>query len=222
MRSAFYSPGRNWSRRARGFCLRLAAAAALFVLILGISGFGGEPGRFVRRAVDYALTRNYDLAGYGAQIARGLQGIREAAVPQGKQGLEVEVAAPQREESYSLPDLPVSGRLVRGFGWQEDGSGWPRFSEGIELAVQEGALVRAALPGKVSRVAEDRSLGKIVVIEHGGAGSTLYGRLGEVGVKEGQDVAQGQVIGAVSGNLFHFELKEGDSLVDPLSRLQQR
>lgn len=215
-------PGRNWSRRLRGFSFRLAAAVALFVLILGISGFGGKPGRFVREAVNYALTRHYDPAGYGAQIGRVLQGIREAAVPEGKQGLEVEVTAPPEGDTCSLPGLPVSGRLVRGFGWQEDDGGWPRFSEGIELAVQEGALVRAAMSGKVSRVAEDRSLGKIVVIEHGRAGSTLYGRLGEVGVKEGQDVAQGQVIGTVSGTLFHFELREGKGLVDPLSRLQQQ
>lgn len=223
MRRKFYFPVRNFSARGvRGFCFRLAAAVILFGLVVGFSGSGGGPGRLVREAVHYMLTRHYDLTGYGARIGEIIRSVREAVAPAGKQGLEVEVTAPPQKSACLLPDLPVSGRLVRDFGWQQDSGGWPRFSEGIELSVREGIQVRAVLSGKVSRVAEDKSLGKIIVIDHEQSCSTLYGMLGGVGVRQGQDVAQGQVIGTVSGTLFHFELREGDSLVDPLARLQQQ
>lgn len=208
--------------KVKGFCFRLAVAVAIFCLIIGITGSSGVPGRLAREVVDYLLTEHYALSVYGTKILEGFYSAREALLPAGKRGIDVEVAAPLGERFPLLPDLPVSGKLVKGFGWQQDSSGWPRFSEGIELSVQEGALVRAALPGQVDLVAADKSLGKIIVIEHGEGSSTLYGRLGETGVEQGQKVAQGQVIGTVAGTIFHFELREGDYLVDPLARLERK
>jgi murein DD-endopeptidase MepM/ murein hydrolase activator NlpD len=133
-----------------------------------------------------------------------------------KQDLDVEVSTPGK-----LPDLPVSGKLVRGFGWQKDSSNWPYYSEGIELAVTEGTLVRAVFPGKVISVMADTKIGKVILIEHDHDCATLYGRLGETGVKAGQEVVQGQVIGTAADTLFYFQLREGERLVDPILRLQQ-
>ncbi len=127
----------------------------------------------------------------------------------------------EKEEETLPPAFPVTGKVVRGFGWQPDSSGWPRFHEGIELAVAKGSLVRAVLPGEVVRVGEDKVLGKVVVLSHGAGRSSLYGRLGGVAVVEGEAVARGQVLGVVAGDFFHFEMREGSRLVDPLAWLQQ-
>jgi len=194
------------------FCIRLAVAVLIFALIIGVLDSAGVQGRLAREMVDYILTEHYDLS--------ELFQSAWDRIAAGKRGINVEVTAPLKSSFPLLPDLPVSGKLKKGFGWQQDSSGWPRFSEGIEISVQDGALVRAVLPGQVDRVAADKYLEKIIVIKHGEGSFTLYGRMGETGVKQGQEVVQGQVIGTVAGTVFHFELREGDILVDPLLRLE--
>ncbi|HHV34529.1 MAG TPA: M23 family metallopeptidase [Syntrophomonadaceae bacterium] len=204
--------------RIRGFYRRLVVALLIFGMIFGISIFGGAPGQAVRNGVNYLLTKNYDFSGRERSIEKALKWVpdlsRLGIKP--KRDLDVEVSTPGK-----LPDLPVSGRLVRGFGWQRDASNWLYFHEGIELAVTKGTIVRAVLPGKVVRVETDKRIGKVLVIEHDHDCATLYGRLGEAGVKTGQEVVQGQVIGTTEDTLFYFQLRDGDKLVDPTSRLQQ-
>lgn len=203
-------------RRIKGFCCRLAVALIIFVAVLGVSGLGGSAGQTTRHGVNYLLTKDYDLGRYKKKIEEVIKQVPDLTALNKKRPLDVEVNAPGK-----LPDLPVSGKLVRGFGWQNDANNWPRYHGGIELSVAKGALVRAVLPGKIVLVETDKTLGKIVVIEHDHDCATLYGRLGDVGVKPVQEVAQGQVIGSTADTLFHFQLREGERLVDPISRLQQ-
>jgi len=201
-------------RRARNLGYRALIALVVLGLVWWLSRVGGLPERLTQEGINYLLTKHYDFSSVITRVADYLGG---------KPGLDVKVMGPVEDEksaSHKLPDLPVTGQLARGFGWQRDQNGWPRFYQGIELRVNEGTPVRAVLPGKVVRVVSDRALGKVVVIEHPQQVASLYGRLGDVGVKAGEDVVQGQMIGTVAGNYFHFELRRGDRLVDPIQELQ--
>ncbi len=201
-------------RRARNLGYRVLIALVVLGLVLWLSRVVGLPERLTREGINYLLTKHYDFSSVITRVADYLGD---------KPGLDVKVMGPLEDEksaSQKLPDLPVTGRLARGFGWQRDQYGWPRFYQGIELRVSEGAPVCAVLPGRVTRVMEDRALGKVVVIEHLQQAASLYGRLGNVGVKAGEEVAQGQMIGTVAGSYFHFELRRGDRLVDPIVELQ--
>jgi murein DD-endopeptidase MepM/ murein hydrolase activator NlpD len=88
----------------------------------------------------------------------------------------------------------------------------------------EGSPVVAAAAGKVSFAGGNRccSYGLYVQVEHRDGSMTLYAHLSVIQVHEGQDVAQGQVVG-LSGNTgrstgahLHFELHMSGSPVDPL------
>lgn len=202
--------------KAKSFFKRTVVALVIFGLFwIGVQR-GGALGQVLQDGINYFLTKDYDLH---------LPWDWISALVTSKRGLDVKVTGPlQGDESTDLshfPDLPVAGRFVRGFGWQQGREGWPRFHEGIELEVQKGALVRAVLPGRVDHVEEDHVLGKVIIIKHQGQRASLYGRLGEIGVRVGQDVVQGQAIGTVRDTFFHFELRDGDCLVDPLLWLQQ-
>jgi len=201
----------SW-RWAKSFLIRFALAALIFAAVYAGTFFDGVWGNSVRTGVEYLLTKNYDLSGYLSRLSHLIPDLLSLGM---QPDLEVEVSTPGK-----FPDLPVSGKLVKGFGWQKDEKGWPVFVPGIELAVDKGTAIRAVLPGEVVHVGTDRSLGRIVIIEHDKACATLYGRLGEIGVKAGQEVAQGQVIGTTAGTYFHFQLQEGEQLVDPLTRIQ--
>ena len=205
--------------RARDLTWRLLAALAIFVLAWLLPLAGGTVGQAARNGVGYVLHANYDVRSFNyspvIDQVSALLGI--------KRGLDVKVDKPIPQGSVDVqqPGLPVDGTLARGFGWQEGSDGWPCFSDGVELAVASGAPVRAVLPGKVNRVFQDPNLGTVVVVDHSDQLATLYGRLDTVGVQSGQQVDQGQVLGTVAGTFLHFEMRDGDQLVDPVQHLQQ-
>lgn len=84
--------------------------------------------------------------------------------------------------------------------------------EGVDFKVKTNDTVSACLPGKVIFVGETKLSGKTVVIDHGGGLKSLYANMSSQGVKEGDVVDKGQIIGIVgntgfcSGTSLHFGL----------------
>ena len=83
------------------------------------------------------------------------------------------------------------------------------FNNGVTLAVSRGAQAHAVFDGTVSQVALIPGYNQCVIVQHGSY-FTLYCKLKTVGVKVGDKVKTGQVLGVVdtiSGeDQFHFEL----------------
>jgi len=100
-----------------------------------------------------------------------------------------------------------------------------RVHDGIDIAAQAGAEVRAAAAGTVSSVYEDDIMGTTVVLQHSDGYTTVYASLAsEVSVTEGDTVTLGQVIGCVGntallesalGDHLHFAVSCFDESVDP-------
>ncbi|MEY2398721.1 MAG: hypothetical protein QOJ00_1895 [Actinomycetota bacterium] len=103
---------------------------------------------------------------------------------------------------------PLKGRLTSGFGYR-----WGRLHAGIDIAAPKGTPIHAAKAGTVVFAGQMRGYGNVVIIDHGGGLSTLYGHQSRLGSSRGQRVAQGQVIGFVgstghsTGNHCHFETR---------------
>lgn len=115
---------------------------------------------------------------------------------------------------------PVPGIITSLYGWR------PRFQRihhGVDLNLQEGDTVRAALSGTVEKIAYDHDgYGHYVVMTHPDGMETLYGHLQYPIVSQGQFIYAGQPIGigGNSGNStgphLHFETRIGGSAVDPI------
>ncbi|MFZ3578245.1 peptidoglycan DD-metalloendopeptidase family protein [Virgibacillus sp. DJP39] len=98
-------------------------------------------------------------------------------------------------------------------------------STGIDIASANGETfdVTASLSGTVEEVTEDPLLGNIVAISHENDILTYYTSLGEVMVKNGERVKQGDVIGTAGENLFgkedgihvNFEIRKNGESVNP-------
>ena len=144
------------------------------------------------------------------------------------------------------PVLAATGRLLwpiphatitQGFGptpyvFEASYAGFPHFHTGIDLAVPLGTPVFAAADGVVmlARPMADNSgllvgYGKYVIIQHDAGLKTLYGHLLSIGVKEGDIVHRGQLVGLVgstgnsTGPHTHFEVRIENSPVDPMQLL---
>jgi murein DD-endopeptidase MepM/ murein hydrolase activator NlpD len=144
------------------------------------------------------------------------------------------------------PVLAATGRLLwpiphaaisQGFGptpytFEAAYAGFPHFHTGIDLAVPLGTPVFAAADGIVvlARPMTDAGgllvgYGNYVVVQHDAGLKTLYGHLLTIGVKEGDLVHRGQLIGLVgstgnsTGPHTHFEVRIDNSPVDPMQML---
>ena len=92
---------------------------------------------------------------------------------------------------------------------------------GIDLAVAAGTPVHAALDGVAHVVVSATGYGLHVVLDHGDGLTTLYGHLESVSVRDGDEVAAGDVIGLVgstgnsTGPHLHFEVRRDGIPEDP-------
>ena len=112
---------------------------------------------------------------------------------------------------------PVAGTVSSGFGKRSGGR-----HAGIDILAPAGAEVRAASPGLAEYAGSGkRGYGSVVILDHGGGITTLYGHLATIRVQSGETVSAGAVIGITgrSGNAtthhLHFELRVDGEAVDP-------
>lgn len=121
---------------------------------------------------------------------------------------------------------PVDAPITSGFGYRYHPIlHYTRLHAGVDFGASEGTPIHAAANGVVAFSGVMRGYGNVVVIDHGGGVSTLYGHCSERLVSEGQAVSQGQVIarvgmtGLATGPHLHFEVRRNGTPVDPLSAL---
>jgi septal ring factor EnvC (AmiA/AmiB activator) len=109
--------------------------------------------------------------------------------------------------------LPVSGRLVSGFG-ELNPTGYRE--RGIRFAVEPDARVIAPAAGKVTFAGRYRSFGNIVIIEHGNGWASLVTGIEHLGVEAGVQVRQGTLIGHAGGSEpeIMIELRRNGRVID--------
>lgn len=117
---------------------------------------------------------------------------------------------------------PVGGGVVAGFGaYQDRRLKVPMHRNGIELGSQANAKVRVIAGGEVVMVGDLPGFEQVVVVDHGGGYLSLTGRLLAVGVREGDTLAAGDVLGRAGasaqggGVTVYLEIRHGERVVDP-------
>lgn len=123
---------------------------------------------------------------------------------------------------------PVEGRTSGNFGGQRIMNGNKMNPHaGMDIAVPEGTAVKASGDGVVTLTANNLFYsGNVVVVDHGFGLQTIYAHLSQIGVKEGQQVKQGDVIaqsgktGRVTGPHLHWGASLNGVKFNPVSLLQ--
>jgi len=117
---------------------------------------------------------------------------------------------------------PVRGRVIQGFGPKTSGGQ----NDGINVAVPEGTPIKAAEDGVVAYAGNElKGYGNLVLVRHANGYVTAYAHASELGVKKGETIKRGQVIGkaGATGNVtspqLHFEVRKGATPVDPTTYL---
>ena len=102
------------------------------------------------------------------------------------------------------------------------GERWGKNHNGLDIAGNTGDPVMAALDGKVKSTFYERNgYGNVVILEHEGGIETRYAHMSKIGVKTGDTVKKGDIVGEVgstgrsTGPHLHFEVRVNGSPVDP-------
>ena len=158
--------------------------------------------------------------------------ITEPVVRAPEQVEEQEVAALPRITNQLAPppsdaplsfSWPVTGPVVQRFGELPTGGR----NDGINIAVREGARVRAAEGGMVAYAGNELGgFGNLLLVRHRNGWVTAYAHNSEMLVQKGDVVTKGQVIalagqsGSVDEPQLHFEVRDGVTPMDPMSVLK--
>jgi murein DD-endopeptidase MepM/ murein hydrolase activator NlpD len=129
----------------------------------------------------------------------------------------------------SIPQvMPADMRMISsGFGYRSDPfTGEAALHSGLDFRGQTGAPIHAAAKGRVSFVGAKSGYGNVVEISHGNGMMTRYAHMSRARASVGQEVAAGDVIGAIgstgrsTGPHLHFEVRINDRAVNPRPFLQ--
>ena len=122
------------------------------------------------------------------------------------------------ENGYSM-DVPVFNRTMQ--DW--------RTHDGVDIATELGAQVKALTNGKVTAVYDDDLFGTTVVLSHRGGLESVYANLAATPtVAVGDQVVVGQVLGAVGDTALcetgevchlHFAMRRDGVSIDPTEYL---
>ena len=118
---------------------------------------------------------------------------------------------------------PVHGKILASYGTSPGG----QKNDGIDIAVEKGAPIKAADAGTVLYAGSDvAQLGNLLLIRHSAGYITAYGNNETLLVKKDDVVKKGQVIakGGATANVasprLHFEIRRGGSkTTDPMAML---
>lgn len=130
------------------------------------------------------------------------------------------------KDAAAAPEFswPATGRVLRGFG----ASSAAGANKGIDIGGATGDPVFAAAAGEVVYAGDGlRGYGELLILKHGDAYLTAYGRNDRLLVKEGDRVKARQKIAEIGSNgsdesSLHFEIRKEGRPVDPARFLPRR
>ena len=186
------------------------------------AGFGG-----VNR---YKNLEHFSNSNLMIETAKKLDYISKALYVQSKSYDELtEMAKSKAEMMASIPAIqPVDARKVKsgisGFGTRIH----PVYKirkrhTGIDFTAPSGTPIYATGNGKVEAAGMDGGYGRRVILDHGYSYKTLYGHMSRIGVKVGQQVKRGDLIGYVgssglsTGPHLHYEVHKNGTPVNPIN-----
>ncbi len=159
------------------------------------------------------------------RVMSDLLGAIEARLDTVRYGVER-----RRSLAEATPSIwPVAGWLTSYFGNRRDPfTGTRDFHPGLDISASYGEPVFAAASGSITNASWSGSYGNLVVIDHGFGIVTKYGHLSRLGVRDGQQINRGGVIGYVgstgrsTSSHLHYEVWVNDKLTNPMSLMGPR
>ena len=133
-----------------------------------------------------------------------------------------ETGSDTEEDLLTKLILPVDAPVSSPFGVRTHPTeGEEAFHYGIDLGAPAGEKIKCAAKGEATEVGESPEYGNYILVRHSENIYTLYAHCAELLPKTGDSISAGQVIATVgqtgnaTGPHLHFEIRDGDTWLDP-------
>lgn len=125
--------------------------------------------------------------------------------------------------AFTPMGYPRLSSITSVFGYRSDpfDSESAELHPGIDFRGHTGDPVKTTANGRVIFTGWKGGYGNCIIIKHKNDFETLYGHLSHIGVKEGQEVSTGDVIGKVgstghsTGSHLHYEVRKNGKPINP-------
>jgi murein DD-endopeptidase MepM/ murein hydrolase activator NlpD len=125
--------------------------------------------------------------------------------------------------AFTPMGYPRISSITSAFGYRSDpfDSEDAEYHPGIDFRGHKGDAVKTTANGKVIFTGWKGGYGNCIIVKHANDFETLYGHLSRIGVKEGQEVSTGDVIGKIgstghsTGAHLHYEVRKNGKPVNP-------
>jgi len=164
---------------------------------------------------------------YGADITRlvDANNLEDGTITVGQSLFipNARLASATMQNFYSVNFVwPVRGPISSPFGYRSNPfTGLRTYHSAMDIAIPLGTKVKATRAGTVADTGYNSVFGNYIILKHSNGYQSLYGHLSTIGVREGQSVDQGAVIGN-SGNTgestgphLHFSIFQNGKALDP-------
>lgn len=180
---------------------------------------------------EYYATLNEQHAKLREKIAQIEAQLGAKSAEERQLNSEIQAMEQKILEKITLSSVAALGKSSQGYIWPLNGPitsyygpRWGRMHTGIDIDGATGQPIVASNSGTVIMAGVYSGYGNCVIIDHGGV-QTLYAHMNSINVSDGEQVAQGEIIGTVgatgnvTGDHLHFETRVNGSPVDPLTYL---
>ena len=192
------------------------------VLEVGVGGPGMDtPQSHALWSVDSTLSKEAFAVAYDLNALERRARLLASSLDEASDSLTA-----HRDLMESTPSiLPTAGFLSSGFSRSRlhPIHHRPLPHEGVDIAAPKGTPILAAAKGRVTFAGRKAGLGLTVELDHGYGYRTTYGHASKLLVREGQEVARGDVIaqvgstGITTSSHLHYEVLVGGKPVNPMN-----
>ena len=217
-----YSWQENEEQHKYDWLKKIIIAGIIFIIVYCAHLSDTTVGRMMDEQIRYTLSFQTDFNYAIDQIVSKAPTMIDLSVLK-----KVQMAVSKPADPLLYMSRPVNGKVISSFGWRvHPVSKQESMHDGIDMEAPLGANVKAVAPGTVKLITESAQYGKTLILEHSKDVDTVYGCLGEILVRQGELISQGQIIakvgktGMVSTPQLYFELREKGKAIDPVPRMK--
>ena len=165
-----------------------------------------------RKVIDAVLNTSTKFTQIPAQIHSAANDLLKKDAPE----------TGTKEELLVHLTKPVDAPITSPFGLRNDpNKGEEAFHYGLDLGAPQGDKIKCAANGTVEEAGENAEYGKFIIVRHSDTVTTLYAQCAELLPRTGDAVNAGQIIATVgatgnaTGPHLHFEIRDGETWLDP-------
>ena len=193
-----------------------AVCILIFLAVLLVKSSANSALDVAKNSISYTVCENTDWK----SIAFSVRDFIKKTVSTDKNLSEL--------EALTKLEMPIKNDVISEFGTRIGEDGKEEFHYGVDFSGNIGDKIHCVSDGTVAETGYSEEFGNYILINHNDKISSFYAKCEEIFPEKDDRIKSGQVIATVGNNNasvkphLHFEIREGDTSLDPMVFLEDK